>query len=403
MAAALVRSLARELSGTGDGVNTLRFANRAALLARFLADRVDGTGDRWYYRRFDGLRHLPLGAALRTAIVRDTTVGLAALQTLDPDRERPAVLEALTAQDAALVLDAFAAGPAARSIAACCRTAVQYLSSAGAERATARATLALTLFVGACDSEHGGGPLRAAVDLVSRVVVVARGLDAESRGRMAAGLACGDLSAIAGLAPHLATLIAPLDAETTTALAEAATHTDVRTAPPSLEPERQWTRFGGAFLLLPDVDALPPLDVAADGLDRRCASFVILALCLAPSMPEAVLGDAAIAGIFDLSSHVSPSAMWHSASAGEREQLVAAADSVLAAFAHRLPGFAQSGAGYLRRTFLDVPASVDRESDRIVVRVSRPPLHVMLSVAGLLRRRYELSWLDVPIEVFPED
>src|SRR5262249_1513780 len=78
------RTLARDLGGAGDGGNVIRFPDRAAYLARFVADAASGDAfSHWVYRSFAGLRALPASAAIRTALMDDPALGLAALQRLD--------------------------------------------------------------------------------------------------------------------------------------------------------------------------------------------------------------------------------------------------------------------------------------------------------------------------------
>ena len=63
----LARKLSHDLKEDGNGV--VRFPSRAAYLAQFLVDLKKGWAwGKWYYRDFEGLRMLPLSAALRTAL-----------------------------------------------------------------------------------------------------------------------------------------------------------------------------------------------------------------------------------------------------------------------------------------------------------------------------------------------
>ena len=79
------------------------------------------------------------------------------------------------------------------------------------------------------------------------------------------------------------------------------------------------------------------------------------------------------------------------------------AQHIMRAFAWRLPGFAPSNLQYLWGNFLDFSASVDEEPDRRVVRVGRPPLRLVLGLAGFTRQAYRLSWLgERPLTLFEE-
>jgi hypothetical protein len=80
-----------------------------------------------------------------------------------------------------------------------------------------------------------------------------------------------------------------------------------------------------------------------------------------------------------------------------------AAQGLLRHFAWRLPGFAFSSIAYLYPNFLDFTASLVDEPDRWVVRLGRPPLHLVLNMSGLTRSTYHLAWLDErPLALFQQ-
>ena len=70
------------------------------------------------------------------------------------------------------------------------------------------------------------------------------------------------------------------------------------------------------------------------------------------------------------------------------------AHGLLRALARRLPGFSRSTLPYLYTNFLDFGASVEVEEGSYLVRLERPPLHIVLNMTGMARNRYRLSWLD---------
>jgi hypothetical protein len=69
-----------------------------------------------------------------------------------------------------------------------------------------------------------------------------------------------------------------------------------------------------------------------------------------------------------------------------------AAQQVLRRFARRLPGFALSHLDYLHANFLCMPASVELRGEQMVVGLGRPPLALMLDLAGMTRTAYTLPW-----------
>ena len=83
--------------------------------------------------------------------------------------------------------------------------------------------------------------------------------------------------------------------------------------------------------------------------------------------------------------------------------LSVAAQGVMRSFAWRLPGFAGSNLPYLFSNFLNFSGSIEEEPARHIVRIGRPPLHLILSMTGMTRQTYRLSWLDErPLALFQE-
>jgi len=113
---AAARSWARQIACTVADVvlgqtqsdETLHFPDPVAYLAQFLADLAEGSAwGKWYYRKFEGLRFLPVSAALRTAVCRDSETGRQALVQLSM-AQLSRIIESLNEHDAGLVLDAIA-------------------------------------------------------------------------------------------------------------------------------------------------------------------------------------------------------------------------------------------------------------------------------------------------------
>jgi hypothetical protein len=103
-ALSIVRSLASILQADGNGSSALYFPSRSAYLAHFLLDLIQGTAwGSWYYAPFEGLRMLPLSAAVRTAICEDPLVGVKAMISLERSAMRQ-VLQNLNLNDARRVL-----------------------------------------------------------------------------------------------------------------------------------------------------------------------------------------------------------------------------------------------------------------------------------------------------------
>lgn len=83
--------------------------------------------------------------------------------------------------------------------------------------------------------------------------------------------------------------------------------------------------------------------------------------------------------------------------------LAAAAQSLLRLFAYKLTGFAHSSLDYLYSNFLDCHGAVTETAEQRVVCLGRPPLHLVLSMAGLNRCSYQFAWLGGrSCAIFPE-
>lgn len=82
--------------------------------------------------------------------------------------------------------------------------------------------------------------------------------------------------------------------------------------------------------------------------------------------------------------------------------LTTTTQSLLRAFAWRVPGFAHASLRYLHANFLDVRAALEDEPDRRIVRLGSAPLHLVLATTGMARATYRLHWTDArPFALFP--
>ena len=80
-----------------------------------------------------------------------------------------------------------------------------------------------------------------------------------------------------------------------------------------------------------------------------------------------------------------------------------AAQGLLRLFACKLHGFARSSLEYLYWNFLDCHAAVTETPNQRVVCLGHPPLHLVLSMAGMNRCNYQFAWVgDRPCAIYPE-
>jgi hypothetical protein len=433
-AASIARELATTLIGDGDGVNAIRFPGPAAYLGRFLADAATGDAwSRWYYAKFDGLRTLPTSAALRTALIENPQVGLAAMQRLSsPDLSR--VIGAMSAHDRSVALDRFSAATAADDLA----RAISDAWAAWQQYASAYTDVsarAIAVFVRAANTGCGGPMLRAAIEALD----AAQSLGASCNASQFAKAARAFPLLRAASLELLEVIFAPVEGPGASSR-EASGGT-------------AFTPFGGAFFLLPHLDALPFETWLESWLDPDGAAaasalrLLVMAKCMGGTRAEAAFTDAVLRRLFAIGPEFTLAAArkWlrilgtkrrrslqgavKIAARGEDVELHTSADEraqlalprhtgiertwddalgaltlfVLRRFARRLPGFSGSRFAHLHRNFLDVGAVLEEEPERLVVRVARPPLYLVLNLTGMTRTSYAIRGEARPIAVFTQD
>ncbi|GGJ24263.1 hypothetical protein [Neoroseomonas lacus] len=413
VAARLAEALAAGLRrAAADGRAVVRFDSVAGHSAAFLAALVDGSAwGRWWFVGFDGVRALPLPAAIRTVLLRDPAIALAMLAAM-PAAVRAQVLAALGSAEARRVIDVLRAREPATAPDAAWAPVVAALDAAGAEPEPI-AVLAL-----AAAAELVPGRLRVAECLARLTTWMEAAPDAAE-----AWLATGTIPA--GLEPATATLLAATPAAGRAALAAR------RQALPQAAPRPAvalHVPLGGYALLCPGLLDWPiEADVAAwPDLDDTPAADVLRLLTLAAAAGPARAGslwrEAAFREVFAVAPRtveadlrawarrIGP-ARWArlAAPSGEtaaakgvglpvpmlpgriaRATLARCAGGILADFARRLPGFASASPGFLRANLLGRGATFLLAPDSIQVRLERPPLDVLLSITGLGDRRASL-------------
>ncbi|MDD5320318.1 MAG: hypothetical protein PHD43_06835 [Methylococcales bacterium] len=274
-AAQIARSTAVSVQGGSDGENVMGFASRAAYLARFLADLAQGRAwGKWYYEGFEGLRPLPVSAALRTTVCEQPATGREALRLLQPF-ELDHLLRALSAQDARRVLDSFAETDASSDDFDCFQTVWSiWTFQVGEDWSNA-----LRLYLDANKENVGGLPLRAAALALLRLH---RRLS-NGKSSLVTILTNGDIAALyESVGASDAEMLAPLLRCPPEWVQEVsgqllAQNTGSVAAETVASPGPRQTNFGGLFLLLPLIDELP-LEVAThDWPDTEDVSGVTLA------------------------------------------------------------------------------------------------------------------------------
>jgi hypothetical protein len=384
-----------------------RFESRAAFVGRFLSDLAMGRAfGKWYYREFEGLRALPRSHALRTAIV-DAPVAHQALCSL-PSQERARILDALVPGDAERVAMALAAAPGCEAedrarVLAALMAALSRVEHIAQRRGGLQDALALYLAVVERDPEVRGAALLAfAREVVDRDV------------RMSGAPGDAALAPISSAAER----------------AELVDAMRLHRSRAAETGERRHTLFGGMFMLLPLLDELRLEDYWPDPALGRLVVLVKAAgavalfgdplwrdvMGIAPELGPAEVAaqlaatsDDACARLREAFPEVGEDEIARVAlpelagdTAADRA-LGAATIALLRRFAHRLPGFAASSPSYVFDNFLDARASLERDGERHIVRLGRPPIHAVLAMTRLPRARFVLSWRRGSFELYGED
>lgn len=278
-AEAIKRRLLAVLAGAGSASDVVFFPDRGRYLARFLADLAAGLAwQTWYYRSFDGLKVLPLSAALRTVLTDPEQDGAGALRLLE-EQELERVVVALTAADAQRVLDGLACRAGGRSGGATAEadlalvvpllTAGQAPWRAACSEPAHGALLLWLLAVGRAPGADAGAVAALAPGLALLMHQAGSG-EGGANGGLPGLLRAGAWQAVAhdwspstiaalrvlvtGAGPRLETLL--------DAIGQGREH--IQGGDRSDVSETRHTAFGNAFLLLPGIDELPLAAVVED-------------------------------------------------------------------------------------------------------------------------------------------
>jgi len=274
----ILRELGLSLAGTGAR-GVIAFANPDAYRASFLQDLLQGQAwGQWYYRRFDGLRSLPLSQALRTLLCDGETDARALFSQL-PGKAVEQLCEALSEQDSARVLLALAGAAGEEDpgvwLSALTAVLVRQPSRAMAELPPNRCALRLSGEALRQGDRLPSGPRVAELALaVARLLSVFVREGAGAGERLVDRLLSGDAVAIyrerGGDAGHWLPL-SRVDAARLKSLSEAmgrhASGTRPAGAGHPASASPAFTRFGGLFLLLPLLDSLPLAGIAGSWPD----------------------------------------------------------------------------------------------------------------------------------------
>jgi hypothetical protein len=398
-AGALTRSLCHALA-TDESGNVVRFRSATDYLAAYVAARAAKTGTvPWFFARFDGWSVVPASAAIRSALTADIEQGRAALSSLDATALAN-VAEALTDGDACALIDALAPASAngAHTFGSVVRLARELAAAPPPARLRRRAAVGIW-FLATSATPLPAWPIHMAV-LIIRALDDAAGHPGMPSFERLLRMAAEDQQTLA----QVAVLAAKGRREHVERFVRTLARRSAAPASSALEPMHRSTRFGGLFLLLDDlfdIDFDNPIAQWPALCETPAVNVVRLAvLALSGGGPDgrnAILDDPYWRDTFSWSPAIGSGTLtrWLEDRAPSGDQFVADGSArILRRFARRLPGFAASSDAYLRGHFLDCAASIDADTDRVVVTLSRVPLDLVLMMSGLNRGERHWPSLD---------
>jgi len=414
----IASAVARVMASGPDGVQVLRFANRAAYLAHLLRNLAeDRAWDKWYFTEFATLRSLPRHAAIREALLREPQEAEAALFELDRTGTLSTVAAQLTRLDQERIVECCANGAAYSEDSL---KAVLRMSHAGTW--AHESLLGLYLRIRSECPGMSSSSAAGAADHLERVLGWKKAGALRSIVRtMTLGspallpLTDDELEtarmlriiAVAGGADLVASVIGRSDARPSGLDADGELHTEI----------------GGVFLLaavLADVPLLLRYFVGDEAAARR--RYLLYALCASAGTTSAwqdpalrvASGMDEIPRLDDFGSIELPELAGVSADAALPEDAsyftlkldalleghaVNAATRYIAAFcaailirelARRLPALSAASVRYLWANILEGPARILPGEELIEVILSARPLQIVLRMAGLHERVLEL-------------
>jgi hypothetical protein len=413
----LMAAITRRIDDVQDA-DIVHFKDHADLLRSYMADAAAGRPRKWYHRRFEGLDYLSTTARIRTTVCTNPQ-GIGALLRMSAPELR-SIIAALSENDARRIWDTLAKTLPEGPITAV-SAALPGPDGAGEFRWALHVSLAAGCWIPAAR------PL-------GRLLMVIRELDSAAVARA--------IDFVEQNRPHdlreLMTLEDFVIVEPLLGTPRSVFEPFLEKRPETAEvPERRYTPFGGVFLLLPFLDALPIKD-------QLILFWILLKVLGAPRAVRA-FEDPVIRSLLNVDADLSAESFrrWQdtipirrlrrlrrecltSDLMRENSRHRAPADRaylrlprllsssrdrwledpallIARSLAWRLPGFAISSLAHLYENFLDFPASIEEYDDRRVVRLGPPPLQLILNMTGICRWQYTISWLTTkPFNLYPE-
>ena len=312
------RSLSWDLRNEGNGI--IRFASRSAHLSQFIVDLANGCAwGKYYYECFEGLRLLPTSAAVRTALCNEPTDGLAAMLQLGA-HDLTKLIGAITAPDATRILEKFAQhAPHASDESRCLESLLEAWTRLAPQNLHAidekQTALLLYLLVQRSDPSVSGQPLKTISLAVVRLVHCLQGESVPANKRLLAVLIWKKTAALYQEFGADAEVLLPLMRCSVAALKQAARilTSETHEAEDRSGGTPAYTRFGGMFLLLPLLDALPWERAMSGWPDPPARQdpfalmrFLILVKCFGGTRSQSISHDPLARDLLEIQPRVTP-------------------------------------------------------------------------------------------------
>lgn len=295
--------------------DVLHFPDRASYLAQFLLDLAEGAAwDRWYYSIFDGLRMLPVSAAIRTAILNSSQDGLRAMHLLS-EQQRRVLIHAVNTIDARSILSSFADGTGACS-GDCLSLLAKHWHAGLRFRAGDEERRSLILFLAVTEEhpEFTGRSLREFAIAACRLANLLH--DHPKDAEVLDAVKASDLGTLYKLLGTDAEPLAALLHASPEGLHELLLRLRGEpVASSETRHEMRFTAFGGAFLLLPFLDAFPFPSATANwqGMGSIAPAtlmrLLVLARCFGREQAQGCMRDPVIRDLLEIPPTVSPQAI----------------------------------------------------------------------------------------------
>ena len=412
------QEIARNLAAAvRNGGNVIEFPSRAAFVAQYVTDVAAGRANgRWYYAPFASLAVLPSASAVREAITGEPAIAFEVIAELAQTKRLRAVIDALSDRGAHEVWEtAFPARDTAsdpspslieRLLSVWEETMPGGFATGAGQGTVARAALRLAAaVVETASTPVDAAQLRTHIDAL---LALAAMLDAAAEPwSLIESIIDGDAAAavLRAAASDRITDLATLRFFTRLGASRAdlvtcAASTLAGPAAPSTRDAAAGdiiaSRFAALALLLP-----PLIDLGVfAGEDEAPLRVLIAARCAGRARAHEVLrdpiallfaGDAA-AMRFDESRDFIGELRGLMTPALDRKA-ARAAHAVMQSLAARLPGFARSSFAHLRANFLNGDGTIRFDGERIDVHLPSLPLALVIRVAGMHGRGFEVPWL----------